>query len=55
MLCSGYSTLCATANATLRNLDRYFAGNGVFTWLLSPFNLLMDLLALPYWNKASTS
>jgi beta-hydroxylase len=35
----------------LSSFDRYFAGNGVFTWLLSPFNLLMDLLALPYWNK----
>jgi aspartyl/asparaginyl beta-hydroxylase (cupin superfamily) len=35
----------------LSSLDRYFAGNGVFTWLLSPFNLLMDVLALPYWNK----
>jgi hypothetical protein len=36
---------------TLANLDRYFAGNGVFTWLLSPFNLLMDVFALPYWNR----
>jgi beta-hydroxylase len=36
---------------TLESLDRYFAGNGVFTWLLSPFNLLMDLLTLPYRNK----
>lgn len=36
---------------TLGSLDRYFAGNGVGTWLLSPFNLLMDLLALPYRNK----
>jgi len=36
---------------TLGTLDRYFAGNGFFTWLLSPFNLLMDVLALPYWNK----
>ncbi len=36
---------------TLSSLDRYFAGNGVFTWLLSPFNLLIDLLTLPYWNK----
>ena len=35
----------------LATLDRYFAGNGVFTWLLSPFNLFMDLLALPYWNR----
>jgi beta-hydroxylase len=36
---------------TYSTIDRYFAGNGVFTWLLSPFNLLMDLLSLPYWNK----
>jgi hypothetical protein len=36
---------------TLATLDRYFAGNGIVTWLLSPFNLLLDLLALPYWNK----
>ncbi len=32
-------------------LERYFLGNGVLTWLLSPFNILMDLLALPYVNK----
>ncbi|MFN0066987.1 MAG: aspartyl/asparaginyl beta-hydroxylase domain-containing protein [Limisphaerales bacterium] len=32
-------------------LERYFLGNGMFTWLLSPFNLLMDLLALPYTNR----
>ncbi len=32
-------------------IDNYFFGNGTFTWLLSPFNLLMDVLALPYWNK----
>ena len=36
---------------TLASLDRYFAGNGFFTWLLSPFNLLMDLFTLPYRNK----
>lgn len=36
---------------TVETLDRYFAGNGFFTWLLSPFNLLMDLLALPFRNK----
>ena len=24
--------------------SRYFLGNGIFTWLLSPFNLLVDLL-----------
>jgi aspartyl/asparaginyl beta-hydroxylase (cupin superfamily) len=36
---------------TFSTLDRYFAGNGLFTLLLSPFNLFMDLLSLPYWNK----
>lgn len=30
---------------------RYFLGNGLFTFLLSPFNILLDLLALPYVNK----
>ena len=37
--------------ATLRVIDRYFAGNGVFTWLLAPFNTWMDILCLPYWNR----
>jgi hypothetical protein len=32
-------------------LRQYFLGNGVLTWLLSPFNILLDLLALPYLNK----
>ena len=36
---------------TLGSFDRYFAGNGVFTWMLSPFNLLLDVLSLPYRNK----
>jgi hypothetical protein len=34
-----------------RTVESYFAGNGVFTWLLSPFNLLMDVLCLPYRNR----
>lgn len=32
-------------------LRRYFIGNGFPTWLLSPFNCLLDLLSLPYVNK----
>lgn len=32
-------------------LRRYFLGNGILTWLLSPFNLLMDLATLPYHNR----
>ncbi len=39
-----------------KNLDRsvvkrYFMGNGILTWVLSPFNTLLDILALPYKNK----
>jgi aspartyl/asparaginyl beta-hydroxylase (cupin superfamily) len=30
---------------------RYFIGNGFMTWVLSPFNILLDLLSLPYINK----
>jgi beta-hydroxylase len=36
---------------TLATLRRYFTGNGVLLWLLSPFNILLDLLSLPYINK----
>ena len=34
-----------------RLLYRYFFGNGVPTWALSPFNVLMDVIALPCINK----
>ena len=47
----GLIDVMRNSQRTLRTLDRYFAGNGVFTWLLSPFNLLMDLFCLPYWNR----
>jgi beta-hydroxylase len=50
-LCCGLVDVLRNQRRTLATLDRYFAGNGFFTWLLSPFNLLMDLLALPYRNK----
>jgi Aspartyl/Asparaginyl beta-hydroxylase len=36
---------------SLSTLRRYFIGNGFPTWLLSPFNILLDLLSLPYINK----
>jgi len=32
-------------------IKRYFTGNGLFTWFLSPLNTLLDLLSLPYINK----
>lgn len=47
----GLIDVSRNSQRTIRTLDRYFAGNGVFTWLLSPFNLLMDLFCLPYWNR----
>jgi len=30
---------------------RYFIGNGFLTWVISPVNVLLDLLSLPYINK----
>jgi aspartyl/asparaginyl beta-hydroxylase (cupin superfamily) len=36
-------------NASL--FKRYFTGNGILTWMLSPFNIFLDLLSLPYINK----
>ncbi len=50
VLC-GLLDVARNTQRNLGTLDRYFAGNGCFTWLLSPFNLLLDLLALPYRNK----
>jgi aspartyl/asparaginyl beta-hydroxylase (cupin superfamily) len=32
-------------------VKRYFTGNGILTWLLSPLNSLLDILSLPYVNK----
>jgi beta-hydroxylase len=36
---------------TGETVRKYFLGNGIPTWLLSPFNILMDLLTLPFINK----
>jgi hypothetical protein len=35
----------------LSTLRRYFIGNGFLTWVLSPVNIVLDLLSLPYVNK----
>ncbi|MBY0530521.1 MAG: hypothetical protein K2P86_00975 [Xanthobacteraceae bacterium] len=32
-------------------IQRYFLGNGILTWVLSPFNALLDLMALPFINR----
>lgn len=47
----GLADVSRNGRPKLATLERYFLGNGVLTWLLSPFNLLMDLLTLPYRNK----
>jgi aspartyl/asparaginyl beta-hydroxylase (cupin superfamily) len=47
----GFVDVLRNTRRTISTLDRYFAGNGVFTWLLSPFNLVIDLLCLPYRNQ----
>jgi hypothetical protein len=38
-------------NLSWKVVEAYFLGNGVLTWLLSPFNVAMNILALPYFNK----
>jgi Aspartyl/Asparaginyl beta-hydroxylase len=35
----------------LSTLRRYFIGNGFLLWILSPINVVLDLLSLPYINK----
>lgn len=35
----------------LSTFRRYFIGNGVLTWALSPINIVLDILSLPYINK----
>jgi aspartyl/asparaginyl beta-hydroxylase (cupin superfamily) len=47
----GVADLLRNRPFELSRFTRYFAGKGVFTWVLSPFNLLVDLISLPYWNK----
>ena len=49
-VCGAYD-VSRNSGFRLSTLRRYFIGNGVPTWLLSPFNSLLDLLSLPYTNK----
>src|SRR5271166_789555 len=48
--CGLYDVL-RNAERTLETFDRYFFGNGWFVWLISPANILLDFLSLPYVNK----
>jgi aspartyl/asparaginyl beta-hydroxylase len=50
LLCGIYD-VARNGNLGLAVLDNYFFGNGLLTWVLSPFNVLLDIIALPYINK----
>jgi beta-hydroxylase len=50
-LCCGVYDVFRNRKLTPSIVLQYFLGNGFFTWLLSPFNALMDVLTLPYLNK----
>src|SRR5438477_939646 len=50
-VCCGLADVLRNQRRTLGTIDRYFAGNGLCTWMLSPFNLVMDLIAIPFRNK----
>jgi aspartyl/asparaginyl beta-hydroxylase (cupin superfamily) len=48
-LCTGLIDVMRNTRRDSMVFQRYFLGNGIPTWLLSPFNLLIDLLC--YRNK----
>ncbi len=48
---AGFLDVIRNDKRCLQLISSYFLGNGVLTWLLSPLNLWMDLIALPYWNR----
>ena len=50
-LACGVYDVSRNKGLNLSTVRRYFIGNGFGTWLLSPFNTLLDLLSLPYINK----
>ena len=49
-ICGAYD-VSRNSGLTLSTLRRYFIGNGILVWILSPINILLDLLSLPYINK----
>jgi hypothetical protein len=48
--CGAYD-VSRNTGLNLSTFRRYFIGNGFLVWMLSPFNILLDLFALPYINK----
>jgi beta-hydroxylase len=49
-LCGAYD-VSRNPGLNFETARRYFIGNGFPTWLLSPINIVLDLLSLPYINK----
>lgn len=49
-ICGAYD-VSRNRGLNLTTIRRYFLGNGVLLWLLSPINVLLDLFSLPYVNK----
>jgi Aspartyl/Asparaginyl beta-hydroxylase len=49
-LCGAYD-VSRNRGLNFETVRRYFIGNGFPTWLLSPINIVLDLLSLPYINK----
>jgi aspartyl/asparaginyl beta-hydroxylase (cupin superfamily) len=49
-ICGAYD-LSRNTGMDISTPRRYFIGNGFFTWVLSPFNILLDILSIPYGNK----
>jgi hypothetical protein len=50
LVCGAYD-VSRNRGLNLSTLRRYFLGNGFLLWMLSPINILLDLLSLPYINK----
>lgn len=50
-LVCGIYDVTRNKNLSFAVIQKYFLGNGVLTWVLSPINIFMDLLTLPYINK----
>lgn len=49
-ICGAYD-VSRNTDLKLSTLRRYFIGNGFLLWVLSPINVVLDLLSLPYINK----
>lgn len=49
-VCGAYD-VSRNTDLNLSTVRRYFLGNGVLLWMLSPINVLLDLLSLPHINK----